>query len=185
VRYYEIEEVPAVMSVPLIILAILSVIGGFLGSLGLFGLHTWSPLANFLNIRTAPELSLPLERLSTGLSLLLAVLGITGAWLLYRKGFSYKERRNLFYQFFLHKWYVDEILTVLLVRPVLALARGLSFLLEEGLLDGGSRLISWTFRGTSTGLRRLQTGYMRNYALAILFGALLIVVYAVYYTLKG
>ena len=185
VHYYEIEEVPAVMSVPLIILALLSVIGGFLGSLALFGIHTWSPLANFLNISTAPEISLPLERLSTSLSLLLAVLGIAGAWLLYRKGFQYKEGRNPFYQFFLHKWYVDEILTVVLVRPVLALARGLTGILERGVLDGGGRAISWAFQGTSTGLRRLQTGYMRNYALAILFGALLIVVYAVYYVMKG
>jgi NADH-quinone oxidoreductase subunit L len=80
---------------------------------------------------------------------------------------------------------VDEILTFILIRPVLALARGLNRTLEGGVLDGGSRAISWTFRGTSTGLRRLQTGYMRNYALAILFGTLLIVVYVVYYAVRG
>jgi NADH-quinone oxidoreductase subunit L len=185
VRYNQIEEVPAIMSVPLIILAILSVIGGLLGSLELFGLHTWSPLANFLNIRTAPEISLQLGWISTGLSLALAILGIAGAWVLYGKGFQYKENRNPLYQFFLHKWYVDEILTVILIRPVLALARGLTSILEGGALDGGSRAISQAFRGTSTGLRRLQTGYMRNYALAILFGALLIVVYVVYYAVRG
>jgi NADH-quinone oxidoreductase subunit L len=104
---------------------------------------------------------------------------------LYRKGFQYRERRNPLYQLFFHKWYVDEILTVILVRPVLALARGLTGLVEGGLLDGGSRAISWTFRGTSAGLRRLQTGYMRNYALTILFGTLLIVVYVFYYAVRG
>jgi NADH-quinone oxidoreductase subunit L len=185
VHYYEIEEVPAVMSVPLIILAILSIVGGFLGSLNLFGVHTWSPLANFLAIHTAPEVSISLERISTGLSLFLALLGIAGAWLLYGKGFQYKERRNPLYLLFLHKWYVDEILTFMLVRPLLALARGLTGIVEGGMLDGGSRAISLAFRGTSTGLRRLQTGYMRNYALAILFGTLLIVVYVVYYAVRG
>ena len=168
------------MSVPLIILAILSIIGGFLGSLELFGLHTWSPLANFLAIETAPKLSIGLAWLSTGLSLFLALLGIGGAWILYGKGFHYKESRNPLYQFFFHKWYVDEFLTIILVRPLLALGRGLNSVVEGGLLDGGSRAIAWTLQGTSSGLRRLQTGYMRNYALAILFGALLIVVYAVY-----
>ena len=190
VRYYEIAEVPAVMSMPLIILAILSVIGGFLGSLELFGLHSWSPLTNFLSIQSAlvhpaPEIPLALIWLSTGLSLLLALLGIAGAWLLYGKGFRYKESRNPLYLFLFHKWYVDEILTFMLIRPVLALARGFNSILEGGVLDGGSRAISWTFRGTSAGLRRLQTGYMRNYALAILFGTLLIVVYVVYYAVRG
>jgi NADH-quinone oxidoreductase subunit L len=185
VRYYEIEEVPRVMSVPLIILAVLSVVGGFLGSLELFGVHTWSPLANFLGIETALKPSVRLEWFSTGLSLLLAIIGIAAAWRLYGKGFQYKERGNPVYQLLFHKWYVDEIFTVILVRPVQVLARGLTIMLEGGVLDGGSRAISWAFRGTSAGLRRLQTGYMRNYALAILFGALVIVVYVVYYAAKG
>jgi len=133
----------------------------------------------------ALPISIRLEWLSTGLSLLLAVLGIGGAWLLYRNGLRYKENRNPLYQLLFHKWYVDEIFTVILVRPVLALARGLTSILEGGVLDGGSRAISWTFRGTSAGLRRLQTGYMRNYALAILFGTLLIVVYVFYYAVRG
>ena len=45
------------------------------------------------------------------------------------------------------------------------------------MLDGGSRGIAWLFRGGSSLLRRLQTGYMRNYALAILIGVVLIVLY--------
>jgi NADH-quinone oxidoreductase subunit L len=119
-------------------------------------------------------------------SLALALLGIAGAWLLYGKGFRYKETRNPLYLLLLHKWYVDEILTFMLVRPVLALARGLTGIVERGMLDGGSRAISLAFRSTSTGLRRLQTGYMRNYALAILVGTLLIVVYVVVsYAVRG
>jgi NADH-quinone oxidoreductase subunit L len=49
-------------------------------------------------------------------------------------------------------------------------------------LDGGSRGTAWVFSRTSAGLRRLQTGYMRNYALAILFGVILIVIY---YAVRG
>ena len=55
-------------------------------------------------------------------------------------------------------------------------------ILEGGVLDGGSRAIAWIFRG-KVGVRRVQTGYTRNYALGILLGAVLI--YVVYYAVRG
>jgi NADH-quinone oxidoreductase subunit L len=54
--------------------------------------------------------------------------------------------------------------------------------LEGGVLDTGSRDVALLFRGTGGVLRRLQTGYMRNYALAILVGVVLIIVY---YAVRG
>src|SRR5205807_10341528 len=80
VYYYYIEEVPPVMSIPLIILAILSAIGGFLGSLSLVGLAGWAPLPDFLNAVSfqgapVPEASRTIMWISTGLSVLLALLG--------------------------------------------------------------------------------------------------------------
>ncbi len=184
VRFYDIEEVPAVMSVPLVILAILSVIGGFIGSFGLFGLPRWAPFEQFLGIDVAgaAHASLALEWTSTGLSLALGLLGIGAAWLIYRKGFEYKENDNPFYQLLFNKYYVDEALSVVLVRPILAVGRFASRFLEGNALDGGSRGLAWLLRGASTGLRKLQTGYMRNYALAILLGVVLIVIY---YAVRG
>lgn len=181
-RFNQIFEVAPVMSVPLIILGILSVIGGFIGSLALIGIPQWHPLAALLapvlaGTHNVVEPALGLEWLSTGISLLLAVAGIALAWAMYRKGFQYKENRNPLYQFAFHKYYVDEALTVVLVNPLLAIGRAATRFLEGDTLDAGSRGIATTFRGASAGLRRLQTGYVRNYALAILFGAVLIVVY--------
>src|SRR5207245_1781539 len=46
---YEIDESPAIMTVPMIILAALSIIGGFIGSFALFGDASWHPFATFLN----------------------------------------------------------------------------------------------------------------------------------------
>jgi NADH-quinone oxidoreductase subunit L len=181
-----IHEAPPVMTVPLIVLAVLSVVGGFVGSFGLIGLARWQPLANFLIPLFAtvhgPEGSLGLEWTSTALSIGLDALGILGAWVLYRRGFAYKENRNPLYQLVLHKYYVDEALSFLIVRPVLALGRMATHWLEGGVLDGGSRNLALLLRGTSAVLRRLQTGYVRNYALAILLGAVLIVVY---YAVRG
>ncbi len=187
VSYYEIEEVPVVMWGPLVVLGILSVVGGFIGSLSLIGLGTRAALPHFLEVVFAgspmPEASLGLEWLSTGVSILAALLGFAGAWLLYgRRRFEYRENRNPLYQLVLNKYYVDEILTAVIINPLVGLFRGVSRFIEGGTLDGGSRGIAWLFRGTSNGLRKVQTGYARNYALGIVLGVVLIIVY---YMVRG
>jgi NADH-quinone oxidoreductase subunit L len=177
VGYYDIYESPAIMTVPLMILALLSVIGGFVGSLALVGAAKWAPLASFLALPKGVDASLALDWTSTGLSIVAALLGVLVAWLRYRDGFVYKESKNPLYLFVLNKYYVDEALDLILIKPVLAISRFATHWLEGDALDGGSRGVAWILRGFSAGLRRLQTGYMRNYALAILLGVVLIVVY--------
>src|SRR5947207_9254230 len=162
------------MTIPLIILAILSVIVGFVGSYAIFGLSRWHPFANFVmpvfaDVSTLKEAPLSVQWLSTGLSVILGLLGILVAWRLYGRGFQYKENENPLYQLVFHKYYVDEILIAVLIDPLLWLGRAASRLLEGNVLDGGSQGVAWVFGRTSGMLRRLQTGYMRNYALAILF----------------
>src|SRR5215472_4166981 len=178
---YNIHEAPPVMTIPLIILAVLSVIGGFAGSFSIIGIPSWQPLANFLapvfSGVHANEPSLILQLLSTGVSVIVALAGIGLAWRLYGKGLQFKENKNPVYQLVFHKYYVDEILSVILIRPLLWFGRAAARLIEGDALDGGSRGVAWLLRGMSTALRRLQTGYMRNYALVILAGVVLIIVY--------
>ncbi|MGI9057285.1 MAG: NADH-quinone oxidoreductase subunit L [Ktedonobacteraceae bacterium] len=186
-RQFTIHEAPAVMTIPLIILAFLSIVGGFIGSFSLLGLSNWHPLTSFLtpvfaDVHALSTASFGLQWLSTGLAIIAGVLGIFAAWRLYRRGFSYKENKNPLYQLVLHKYYVDEILTAIIIQPIQWFGRTATHFLEADTLDGGSRGIAWVLRGTSTGLRRLQTGYMRNYALAILLGVVLIIVY---YAVRG
>jgi NADH-quinone oxidoreductase subunit L len=188
VSYNHIHEVGPVMSVPLIILGILSVIGGLVGSYVLFNSHA-APFADFLapSVGSTPyDISTGVAWISTALALALALLGFFTAWRLYGRGFAYKENANPFYRLLLNKYYVDEALDAALVKPVQVLGRGLNKVLEGNTLDGGSRGIASLFQGTSSVLRRIQTGYMRNYALGILFGVILIVVYyVVVYAVRG
>jgi NADH-quinone oxidoreductase subunit L len=185
---YAIYEAPAVMTIPLILLAVLSVIGGLVGSFALFGATNWHPLASFLapvfthsawatTAVSIPAISPRVEWLSTGISVGLGLLGLLGALVLYRHGFQYKESRNPLYQLIFRKYYVDEFFLAILVNPLLALGGVCSRFFEGSVLDGGSRGVGWLLSGTSSVLRRLQTGYMRNYALAILLGVVLIVLY--------
>jgi len=193
IRDDEIHESPAVMTVPMIILSVLSVVGGFVGSFALFGNESLHPFTTFLNPVftnptwtnvpiTIPAASLSTEWISTVISVAFAVAGIFVAWRLYRNGFFYKENLNSLYQFVLHKYYVDEFLIAVVIQPALWIGRTSTRLLERDALDGGSRSLGKLFLGMSTGLRRLQTGYVRNYALAILIGVLLIIVY---YAVRG
>jgi NADH-quinone oxidoreductase subunit L len=182
-----IHEAPAVMTVPLIILAVLSCVGGLIGSFELLGLTKWRPFTNFLapvfaDVHTMAPISFSTEWISTALSVGIASLGILAAWRLYGRGFHYKENDNQLYQLVLHKYYIDEILTVIIVQPILWLGRTATRLLEGDLLDGGGRAVAGGLRGISAGLRRLQTGYVRNYALAILLGVVLIILY---YAVRG
>jgi NADH-quinone oxidoreductase subunit L len=189
----DIIESPRVMTIPMIILAALSIIGGIVGSLALFGVTSWHPLTTFLspvftnptwtNVPVqVPEDPLSLQWLSTGLSVGISLVGILGAWTLYRNGFFYKENKNRLYQLVLNKYYVDEFLILVLIRPTLWIGRMASHTIEHDVLDGGSREVGKAFIGTSVLLRRLQTGYVRNYALAIMLGVLLIIVY---YVVRG
>ncbi len=190
---HEIYESPRIMTVPMIILSVLSVVGGFIGSFALFGDTSLHPFATFLNpVFTNPTWtnvpvaipveSLPIEWVSTGLSVGIALLGIFGAWALYRNGFFYKENTNSLYQLVFHKYYIDEFLILVIIQPALWIGRTSTRLLERDALDGGSRSLGKLFLAMSKGLRRLQTGYVRNYALAIMIGVLLIIVY---YAVRG
>jgi len=179
--FYNIHEAPPVMTIPLIILAVLTAIGGLVGSFSIIGIPSWQPLANFLapvfSGVHANEPSFIRQLISTGVSVIAALVGIAVAWRLYRKGFEYKENNNPVYQLAFRKYYVDEILTAIIIRPLLGFGRAAARLIEGDALDGGSRGVAWLLRGTSAALCRLQSGYMRNYALVILVGVVLIIVY--------
>jgi NADH-quinone oxidoreductase subunit L len=131
---------------------------------------------------TIPVQSLPIEWVSTIISVGIALVGIFVAWALYRNGFIYKENKNSLYQFVLHKYYVDELLIMIVIQPALWIGRTATRLFEHDALDGGSRSLGKLFLDASRSLRRLQTGYVRNYALAIMIGVLLIIVY---YAVRG
>ena len=151
-----------IMTVPMIILSVLSVVGGFIGSFALFGDETLHPFVTFLNPVftnpawtnvpiTIPVGSLPIEWLSTVLSVGIALVGIFVAWSLYRNGFFYKENKNSLYQFVLHKYYVDEFLIAVVIQPALWIGRTSTRLLERDALDGGSRSLGKLFLGMSKG----------------------------------
>ena len=86
----------------------------------------------------------------------------------------------------LNKYYVDEMYDAVIVQPTKLLStRVLWRAADAGLIDGAVNGVGVAVSGSSTVLRRLQTGSMRIYAAAIFAGAVLMLAYflAIYYDL--
>jgi NADH-quinone oxidoreductase subunit L len=77
----------------------------------------------------------------------------------------------------LEKYYVDEIYDFLFVRPIYNLSLWLARVFDPRVIDGlvngsATAVLAW-----ARGLRLAQTGYVMNYALGILVGAVAMVAY--------
>jgi NADH-quinone oxidoreductase subunit L len=167
---HEPHESPYIMTVPLMLLALGSIVAGFLLATSV---PDWlQPVFGREQEEAGPVLA---HWLITTLSLLLTVVGAGFAYLLFRNGTAEQEqpagavvtaaRRNL---------YTDAFNEAVFERPGIYLTRALVYLDNKG-IDGLVNGIAASVGGGSGRLRRLQTGFVRSYALSMLTGALLIV----------
>jgi NADH-quinone oxidoreductase subunit L len=170
-----VHEAPMVMLVPMAALAVLATFGGF------YGLPFANAIGTFLApvLGTSPSLGGGIFWLNLLMGLAAAFFGIGIAWVRYsgQKGaqrVAVTARRSPVVRAAASGFYLDNLFNLLLVMPTMLFADALRGLAEDALFDGGSRGIGRAVSATSRGLRRLQTGYVRNYALAILVGAALI-----------
>ena len=175
-----VHESPTVMTLPLVVLAVLTVVAGV--ALGAPSSHG-TVFARFL----APVLPLAeADHGATGKVLLLvsvvvAVAGVFFAWVAYGrqpvKAEDIGVPRNALHALLLNKYYVDEIYDALIVQPSYRLylwcARVFDLRVLDGIVNGmGSMVVAW-----ARSLRRVQTGFVMNYALTMLLGALAVVAF--------
>ena len=175
-----VHESPPVMTLPLVVLAVLTVVAGV--ALGAPSSHG-TVFARFL----APVLPLAeADHGATGKVLLLvsvvvAVAGVFFAWVAYGRQPVKAEEigvpRNALHALLLNKYYVDEIYDALIVQPSYRLylwcARVFDLRVIDGIVNGmGSMVVAW-----ARSLRRVQTGFVMNYALTMLLGALAVVAF--------
>ena len=73
--------------------------------------------------------------------------------------------------FLYNKWYFDELIDMLIVRPTQWLGRFNESVLERGVIAGGiTGGTTGVVRAASAAVRRAQTGYLRYYAAVVLVG---------------
>jgi NADH-quinone oxidoreductase subunit L len=168
------HESPPVMTVPMLVLAVGSVGAGFF-------LVTGDRLGHWLEPVLGAEPEGVVHKISPlGVSILtvaFAVGGIAAAWLVFGRSpvptteparvspVTVAARRNL---------YADAFNEAVFMRPGMWLDRFLVWLDNRG-VDGAVNGVAAAFGGGSGRLRRLQTGFVRSYALSMLGGSVLVV----------
>jgi NADH-quinone oxidoreductase subunit L len=164
------HESPLAMTIPMILLAVGSVAAGWF-------LIVDSRFANFLK----PVVGLPPD--SHGIftwpgiiALVLVVLGIGLAWAMYGRVpvAAVAPKGSVLTRVARADLYGDALNESVLMRPGQWLTR-LSVFFDSRGVDGLVNGLAATIGGTSGRLRKIQTGYVRSYALSMLIGAVLLV----------
>jgi NADH-quinone oxidoreductase subunit L len=169
------HESPPVMTIPLVILAVLATVGWL-----------WNaPFAHleFIDHWLAPLFPTtvtPVAIVSTGTKWVIGT--ITTVWCFIGlfaglRAWQVVERPALEPALLRHGWYLDEALAATVSGPLTLGADGLAYGVDVVLVDGTINGVARLTAATGRQLRRVQTGYVRNYALAIGAGAAAILVY--------
>jgi NADH-quinone oxidoreductase subunit L len=166
------HESPLVMTVPLMVLAALSVLGGLM----LIGNWIVDWLSPVVGVEPVAHHAVPGWVISL-LAILVVAAGVALAWLLVgRRDVPREAPQDVSFVTRAARadLYGDAINDTLVGRPG-AVAVAASVSADQGLIDGFFRMLGATVTGTGIGLRGLQTGYVRSYALSILGGASVLV----------
>ncbi|MBC7795676.1 MAG: hypothetical protein H7Z37_02250, partial [Pyrinomonadaceae bacterium] len=120
------------------------------------------------------------ERYLALLSLTLAIVGISIGWLTFSKRPLLQMPRILE-----NKWYVDELYKKAIISPLSSFSReSLWKVFDIGLIDGIVNGLGAFMMEFGDIVRRVQVGFVRSYAAFILFGALIVLAYFIYYGAK-
>jgi NADH-quinone oxidoreductase subunit L len=176
-RPYHPHESPAVMTLPMIVLALGSVGAGAL--LSAIGLTDWlAPSVGELaetgvaeNVGAVPHAAVPY------LVVAMSALGVVVAWLTvgrHRVPVTMPAHVSLPVRAARRDLYANAINEALIARPGTWLTRALVFFDNRG-VDGLVNGMAAGLGGSSGRLRRLQTGFVRSYALSMLGGSVLVI----------
>jgi NADH-quinone oxidoreductase subunit L len=182
------------MLVPMVILAVLAVAGGYVGLPKALGLG--NAIDEFLSPVFAGSIRASLgegaaatQWLVIAASLVETALAIFLAWWLYIRNWGLAERwsesARWLYDIVYHKYYVDRAYDEAIVKPLRRVAEVLSSVVEDRGIDGATNGVGRLVGLAGEGLRRLQTGLVRDYALVLLAGAVLVVLYFVVRSVLG
>jgi NADH-quinone oxidoreductase subunit L len=170
------HDAPPSMAAALVPLGVLSVVGGVVNLPSLLTLeHFLEPVVGHAE---APAGIVPW--LLAGIALLAAAGGIAFAGALYASSSGGGRRDAIYARGHLlvdaarNKFYVDELYERTIVAPGRALANFSAYFIDARVIDaiavGIGRVVAWS----AEGLRRVQTGYVRNYGATFLLGVVIV-----------
>ena len=164
------HESPPVMWIPLAVLAAGALAAGWLN------LAPEGRLAGFLepvagHVPGGPGLTVPVM---DAIAIAITLSALIAAWYTFASGrvdwLAVRERVQPLQRVLLNGWYVDKAYQSVLVEPARAFARITAFVVDTKIIDGLVNAIGAGIKGLASVGRRVQTGYVRNYALAVGLG---------------
>jgi NADH-quinone oxidoreductase subunit L len=163
------------MTIPMMILGVLALVGGYLLIFG-GGMQHWLTPSVGPSIEEGAHSVSPV--VLSILTLLVVALGVAGAYVAFGKRpvpatrpvavspITTAARRNI---------WADAFNEVVLMRPGQWISRALVYFDNRG-VDGAVTGLAAGFGGGSSRLRRVQTGFVRSYALSMMVGTVAVVV---------
>jgi NADH-quinone oxidoreductase subunit L len=170
---YHPHESPTTMTAPMIVLAVGSVGAGAV--LSGIGLSEW--LAPSLGELVEPEGGVLPQAVIPWLVVAISALGVLVAWLTvgrHRVSVERPEPVSLPVRAARRDLYANAINETLIARPGVWLTRALVYVDNRG-VDGLVNGMAAALGGSSGRLLRLQTGFVRSYALSMLGGSVLVI----------
>jgi len=172
---HHIAERSPSMRVAMAILAFLALFGGLVQIPGVD-----NAIANFLDpvFEDSPLAAIHPSTAASWLGLaiggVVSLSGIGIAYLLYvarpEIPSRLQQRFAAVHTFLYDKWYFDEAIDLLIVRPALAIGRFANRTIERFVVDGLVSGTAETVRGAGGIVRIVQSGFVRSYALLLLTG---------------
>jgi NADH-quinone oxidoreductase subunit L len=177
-EHSEPHESPRLMTTPMVVLAALALLGGLLNlpfEKLKFLEHWLEPVFEEAEHKLAPSV----EDLRLVLALLAIAAGVGGIAIAYAI-FMRARRTAAFEPAVLKRGSggFDDLYSFLVERPGRAIANFTAFVLDARVVDGLVNGTASVVRMGGSQLRKVQTGYVRNYALGVTFGAALLLGYA-------
>jgi NADH-quinone oxidoreductase subunit L len=163
----EPHESKPVMTIPLIVLAVLAAFGGVLATANPhLSLASWVDPVFSGTLYNDHEVTSTLWKLST----LDAVIAVIGVFVGLRLWITRAQRPALESVFLQRSWYLNELYDTVIGRPGARLAQFTAAVVDAKVIDGAVNGLAGLTRRSGSAVRKLQSGYVRNYALWIVVG---------------
>jgi NADH-quinone oxidoreductase subunit L len=178
------HESPWTMALPLGVLAALSVVGGLIN----IPFRNWDYLSRWLrpvlNETVAPELHVATNTKWAlfAVTTTLCLLGIAAGLRLWSRS---ADQPRLEPEPLRRAWYLDYALSAVIGGPGRELADAAAFSVDKGIIDGAVNGVATIFSKGGEQLRKVQTGYVRNYALGLAAGTAVILGYVSFLVLRS
>ena len=180
---HHVHESPNSMLMPLVILAVCSIVAGFAGVPPVLGgdnhiQQFLTPAAHEMKSESLGTTAIELILMAVSTGAALAGAGLAYLFYIARPTLpeTLSAKAHSMYSIMLNKFYVDEIYDAVVVWPVVRMSSEFLWkFVDMFMIDGAVNGIGQLVRGSGSGLRYMQSGYVRTYAGWILLGGVLVI----------